>query len=308
MRRVFLSIFVLCACCFCKAQSSSVSSRKSLADAFIRPGAYQLVTSVSDVDINIPQIADRAINKDLFVVAIGNEKYFDGSIPSAKYASNDVSTFVEYCQQTLGVPKDQIHKLENATLNQLKYELNWLKSVASVYDGNAKFILYYAGHGIPDEVSKVSYILPADCYVNDLSTAYSLEELYTSLCSLETNNVLVFLDACFSGKSRNGAFLTASRGVAIKPKSYTPQKESLLVLSATQNDETAYPYEDQQHGLFTYFLLKKLQSTPNALTIKELSEYVIENVKRSSIVINGKPQTPTIITSNKQLWEDFRLK
>lgn len=301
---IFLILYTYCA----YAQSSSVSGRKSLSDTSIKPRTYQTVQPVSDVDENIPQIIGKGINNNLFVVAIGNETYSDKSISSVKYASNDVSIFADYCQQALGVPKQNIHKLENATHNQIKYELNWLNQVASAYGGDAKFIFYYAGHGIPDEVSKVSYLLPADCYINDLSTAYPLVELYDKLGKLETSNVIVFLDACFSGMSRSGTFLSSSRGVVIKPKTYIPQNESLFVLSATQDEETAYPYEEQQHGLFTYFLLKKLQTSPHSLTLTELSDYVVENVKRASVVINGKPQTPTIFTINKQLWNDYRIK
>lgn len=296
-------------CTYCAfAQNSSVSSRKSLNDTSIKPRTYQVNQPISDVDENIPQVIDKGINNNLFVVAIGNETYSDKSISSVKYANNDVSIFVDYCQQALGVPKQNIHKLENATHNQIKYELNWFSQVASAYGGDAKFIFYYAGHGIPDEVSKASYLLPVDCYINDLSTAYPLAELYDRLGKLETNSVIVFLDACFSGMSRSGTFLSSSRGVVIKPKSFTPQNESLFVLSATQDAETAYPYEEQQHGIFTYFLLKKLQESPNSLTLIELSDYVVENVKRASVVINGKPQTPNVNVVSKHLWQNFRIK
>jgi hypothetical protein len=34
---------------------------------------------------------------------------------------------------------------------------------------------------------------------------------------------------------------------------------NMVVFSAAQGDETAYPNNDEKHGMFTYFLLKKLQ-------------------------------------------------
>lgn len=306
-RAILFSVLSILATYGCIAQNSSTSPRKFLNDTSFKPRSYSSAHT-SDVDVNIPQNDSSLINKDLFVVAIGNEEYSDKTISSVKYASNDVSIFTEYCQQTLSVSKDHIHMLINATQSQIKHEISWLQKVSTVYGGTAKFIFYYAGHGIPDEVSKESYILPVDCYANDLSTAYSLKGLYADLSKLDTENVIVFLDACFSGMSRNGTFLSNSRGVVIKPSSTIPQKESLYVLSATHEAETAYPYEEQQHGLFTYYLLKKIQKSSECLTLNELSDYVIENVKKTSVVINGKTQTPTIITSHKKRWENYRLK
>lgn len=41
---------------------------------------------------------------------------------------NDGKTFTEYCKKTLGIPIDNIHYAENATLNDIKYHLAWLKT------------------------------------------------------------------------------------------------------------------------------------------------------------------------------------
>ena len=105
------------------------------------------------------------------------------------------------------------------------------------------------------------------------------------------------MDACFSGAKRNGGMLASARGVAIKAKAAAP-KGSMIVLSAAQGNETAYKYEDAKHGLFTYFLLKKLKDTKGSVTMGELSDYIQDQVGRYSIVENGKSQTPSIMASD----------
>ena len=79
----------------------------------------------------------------------------------------------------------------------------------------------------------------------------------------------VFLDACFSGGGRE-AGLIASRGIKV-----TPKKDGLtgniVVFSATSADQTAMSYKEKHHGMFTYFLLKKLQESNGVCTYKELS-------------------------------------
>ena len=67
--------------------------------------------------------------------------------------------------------------------------------------------------------------------------------------------------------------LATARGVAIKPKASTPGG-NVIVFSAATGDETAYPYDEKGHGLFTYFLLKKLQENKGNVTLGELSAYL----------------------------------
>ncbi len=273
-----------------------------------RKDVYLASISPSDVDENIP------INKDIkrentFVVIIANENYLEYNIPQVEYAKKDGSIFKEYCVKTLSIPADNIRYRENTTLNQIRYELNWLKKVAEAYNGEAKVIFYYAGHGMPDESNSTAYILPSDGFGSDINSAYSLNELYRQLGNLPAQQVTVFMDACFSGAKRNGKMLTAARSVAIKAKSGTP-KGNMVVFSAAQGDETAYQYNRKKHGLFTYFLLKKLQETKGDVNLKDLEIYIRENVQRCSIRENGKKQTPTMQVSPdfQSTIEEYRLQ
>ena len=98
-------------------------------------------------------------------------------------------------------------------------------------------------------------------------------------------------------------------GVAIKPKDFEPQG-NVVVFSATKDDETAMPYRNKNHGLFTYYLLKKLQDTKGAVTVGELSDYVTDRVRKASVEVNGKAQTPTVRSSValSDSWRTWRLK
>ena len=99
-----------------------------------------------------------------------------------------------------------------------------------------------------------------------------------------------------------------ARAVAIKPKATVPQG-NMVVFSAVSNDETALPYEEKGHGMFTYFLLKKLQETKGDVTLKELGDYIRNKVKSESILINDKSQSPTITASGTLAnnWQKMKL-
>ena len=247
---------------------------------------------LADIDLNIP--VNIQSNDKTFVVIIANENY--QKEVKVQFASNDGKVFKEYCEKTLGVPSKNIHYAQDASFGNMKSEIKWISDVASAYNGKAKLIFYYAGHGMPNEADKSAYMLPTDGFSSDFETAIKLDDLYAHLNTNPSLNVTVFLDACFSGSVRDNGMLANARGVKIKPKS-EQIKGNMIVFSAATGEESAYPYKEKQHGLFTYFLLKKLQETKGNVSYANLSNYIIENVKQQSIVVNQKSQTPQVNAS-----------
>lgn len=259
----------------------------------------------SDVDIDIPTVS--ASNSETFAIIIANENY--QSEVTVKFAHNDGRIFRSYCQSVLGIPEENIRYREDATLNNILAEVNWVTNVARVYGGDARIIVYYAGHGMPDESTKTAYLLPVDGSGSDFNTGYSLDKLYKALGELPCKHVTVFLDACFSGSQRGDGMLANTRGVAIKARESAPQGK-MVVFSAAQGDETAWPYAEKGHGLFTYYLLKKLKETKGNVTYGELGDYIQKEVSRRAIVVNSKPQTPTASPSSNlsDTWRKLKLR
>jgi hypothetical protein len=257
----------------------------------------------ADVDVNIP--VSTARSEETFAFIFANESYLNFSVP---FANNDGRIFKEYCAKTLGVPENNIRFYENATFGNMASAVNKIKEIADAYDGDARIIVYFSGQGLTDDNSKTPYLLPVDAVLTNLSaTGYSLEKLNRELSEVSAKSALLIVDACFNGSDREGKMLTASRGVAVKAK---PNRAdgSLIVLSATSNDETAYQYKDKNHGLFTYYLLKKLQEAKGDISYKALTDYVTAEVKRQS-VSNEKVQSPSVTVSDKLIdWQHLKIK
>ena len=265
----------------------------------------QLTATETSVDKNIPVAAQYDMNT--FAVIIGNEQYAeDVTVP---YAGHDAKIFKEYVLRTFGVPEKQINYIENAGLNKIRTAVRWLAKAMEVTNGKGKAIFYYAGHGIPDEASKTAYLLPVDGMSGDIESAYPLNKLYQELGAIPSERITVFLDACFNGGKREGDMLASARGVAIKAKSTVPQGK-IVIFTAAQGDETAYSFKSQQHGMFTYFLLKKLQDSKGNVTLGDLADYLTSEVKRQSFDENSKLQTPSAIPSQSIAgsWRSMKLK
>jgi len=257
----------------------------------------------ADVDINIPETG--AKNEETFAFVFANQDYDKFIVPFAK---NDGEVFKEYCTKTLGIPENNIRFYENATVGNMRSAVNRIKEVADAYDGDARFVVYYSGQGITDESSKIPYLLPVDAVLTNLTaTGYSVEKLNRELSELSAKFVWLIVDACFNGADKEGKMLAWARGVAVKPKTNLAEG-NLILFSATSGSETAYDYKEKNHGLFTYFLLKKLQETKGDITGKALTDYVTTEVKKQS-VNNTSIQSPTVIVSDKLTnWQTLKFK
>jgi uncharacterized caspase-like protein len=168
-----------------------------------------------------------------------------------------------------------------------------------------ELIFYYAGHGFPNEQTYAPYLIPVDVNGTNLSSAIQLKDVYKKFGSSGAKKVTVILDACFSGGGRNQGLL-AARSVRIKPKD-EELSGNMVVFSASSGEQSASPYHAQKHGIFTYYLLKKLQETKGTVSFGELDSYLRNQVGISSIRVNGKVQDPVTTASPDliQQWKEL---
>ena len=253
----------------------------------------------SIVDSDIPEnkkVANR------YALVIGNQDYTSyqrtlSSEQNVDYAENDATIFKQYCLNTLGVKQENMHFLLNATAGQMSQEIDLVSKIVSKLGPDAELIVYYAGHGYPDELTKVPYLIPVDVSASNLNSAIKLSEVYEKLSSTNAGKISVFLDACFTGGGRNSG-LIASRGVKIRPKKGA-LTGNMIVFSASSSDQSSLPYRKEAHGMFTFHLLKKLQETKGAISMGALSDYLIDKVSLQSLKENKKEQDPTVNPSQE---------
>lgn len=288
--------------------SSSVTKTSSQTSSAPQQVIKTASQETSDIDSNIPQASKQ--NPYRFALIIGNEDYSSfqrdlNNEVNVEFAVNDANTFKEYAVKTLGVPSDQVILLTNAKSIEMDRAFRQISLISKNSNGKAEIIFYYAGHGFPDEVTKEPYLIPVDVSANDLKYAFKLADIYKQFTEFPNKKVTVFLDACFSGGARNQG-LVAARGVKVKPKE-NMLTGNLVVFSASSGDQSAMPYKEKGHGLFTYFLLKKLQESKGQTTYKELSEYISEQVGLKSVLVNKKEQNAQTNTSMgiKDIWSNW---
>jgi hypothetical protein len=262
------------------------------------PVPIEKISLRSDVDGDIPSTG--RVTKNRFALIIGNEDYgkFQTGLQSDQnvlFARNDALMFKEYAVNTLGVPEKHTFTLTDATRGQMSREIERITELAKLTP-NAEIIFYYAGHGLPDFETFESYLVPVDVAAANLDDAIKLKDLYSKLASSKASKIMVFLDACFSGGGRGENGLLAARTVKIRPKSDIVEG-NIVAFTASSGKEVSLPYEAQSHGLFTYYLLKKLQETQGNVTLDEVGQYLEQEIPRASLLENGLLQRPQVLVS-----------
>lgn len=261
-----------------------------------------------DVDKDIP--VSKALNQNMFAFIIGNEDYSIGESANVDFAANDAMVFKQYCQKTLGIPENNIKCYTNQTLGLMRRAIRLMKQTAEANKDkkDCSIIFYYSGHGIPNEASKDAFLVPVDADGKYTEDCYSLNQLYQELGSMPVKKVFVFLDACFSGAQRGDGMLMAARGLALAPKEEKPKSNNMVIFSAASGAETAYPYKEKKHGMFTYYLLNMLYRSKGTCNVGELGAYIEKKVKEKSVGVNSKQQTPTVSSSMEGKWENLTFK
>lgn len=230
-----------------------------------------------------------------FAVVVGIEGYKD--LPPASYAEADAKQYKRHLL-SLGVPEENIILLtgKRASRGEIaKYVEEWLPAQTTP-DSRVYFI--YSGHGAPAVDAKKAYLVPWDGDASFLrTTAYALDSLYGSLTGLTGREIIVILDACFSGTGGRSVLAKGLRPL-VTVDDGTKRWPRLTILAASSGAQAAGASEPNRHGLYSYHLLNGLAGQADAdgdghVTVSELHGYA-----RKKVIIEarkeGREQTPTL--------------
>ena len=279
--------------------------------------------SLSEVDIDIP-ISKRKVNG--YALIIGNEDYasYQSDLDVSQnvpFAAQDAESFKNYLNVMYGMPKENIILLINATYGEMSQSIAKFKKLMEFDGEKNNFIFYYSGHGMPDEKTNDPYIMPVDISGYTVNQAISLNKLLSDFSNANYNSCSLFIDACFSGVSRSPEPLIRVKGVGKwkikKTKSSTRSfynfdlitdsdnnlsdfvnpniGKKMVLFSSSSGEETSLTDEKNQHGLFTFHLLKKLKESKGEITTDGLFKYVKNKVGVESIMKFNKQQTPEVL-------------
>ncbi len=231
----------------------------------------------SDIDRPGYRMAE---HPDDFALVVGVEKYSD--LPEARFAGRDAEAAKDHLL-ALGFPSRNIVQLsdDKAGYKSIeKYLETWLPRNSNE---NSRVFFYFSGHGAPDVRTGQAYLLPWDGDPGFLeTTGYPVKRLYEKLSTLKAKEVIVALDACFSGAGGRSVLAKGARPLVMKVDTATAP-QNLTVFAAASGEQITSTLEDQGHGTFTYYFLKGLsggaKDASGRVTTQALYDYLKPKVQ-----------------------------
>ncbi len=223
-----------------------------------------------------------SIAKDVWAVVVGISDYQNTEITDLQYSHVDASAFAYFLESPAGgnVSRDHIKTLinEKATAGQLASAFDWL--LDKVKEGD-QAIIYFSGHGDVERktFSQPGFLLcwdaPAKVYMGGGTFGLSyLQEIISTLSTLNKSKVLLITDACHSGRLA-GSEIGGSQATA---SNLSKQFANEVKLMSCQANELSLegPQWGGGRGVFSYFLMKGLTGMADFNNDKLISLYEIE--------------------------------
>jgi uncharacterized caspase-like protein len=143
-------------------------------------------------------------------------------------------------------------------------------------------------------------MVPYDGHPDFTNKLYPLDRLYEALEKLPAKEVVVMLDSCFSGATGRSVLPSGARPLTLTIENPALTSRKLAVLSAASGTQISSDYDKEQHGLFTYFVLKGLRGDADkdgngVVDVNELYEYIRKRVTVVASEELNRDQTPLLM-------------
>lgn len=247
-----------------------------------------------------------------YAVVVGIEQYRN-HIPPARFAARDAKVVGEYLSRVMGYRDEHVTVLLNdraAKADLEKYVEHWLPNRV---EPDASVFVYFSGHGAPNPKTGEAYLVPFDgdpAFVE--ATGYPLKRLYENLGKLPAKEVVVVLDSCFSGAGGRSVIAKGMRPVGLSMENPFLAGGKTVALTASSGSQVSGTYDQQGHGLLTYFVLKGLRGEADrnrdgAIELAELFDYGKPQVERTARREFNLEQTPQLLGAPDLLAKGIRL-
>lgn len=262
------------------AYLKKISGRRLAQDPAAGPAAAAVEVPKalsSDIDKPSYRLPERP---DDFALVVGIGKYSD--IPEAQFAQRDAEAVREHLIAG-GFPSRNVIELlgEKAGRSSMeKFLETWLPRNVNE---NSRVFFYFSGHGAPDPKTGEAYLLPWDADAGFLeNTGYPIKRLYEKLGALKVKEVVVAMDACFSGAGGRSVLAKGARPL-VTTVAVAGVPKNLTVFAAAGGDQITSTLESEGHGTFTYYFLKGLgggaKDDSGTVTAKGLYDYLKPKVQ-----------------------------
>jgi tetratricopeptide (TPR) repeat protein len=204
----------------------------------------------------------------------------DSGIHDLESPNRDITEIGRVLDEQYGF---EVQLVTDATESAIISGLDALKVQAGPDDA---VIVYFAGHGLYDEVEKRGFWLPVDAELTNTARWVSNDDVTAKLRAIPARHVLVLIDSCFSGMFRDVDTSWPVEAADVQAAKSLAAKRSRVVISSGSNEPVSDTGRDGM-SVFAYYLRDGLLSAKQPFVLPDtLFPTLRERVSQNS------PQTP----------------
>ncbi len=211
-------------------------------------------------------------------LVIGNNDYRE--LPKLKTAAADAKSVAKLLSNDYGF---DTKLLLDATRTDIFTELGRLRAKLTPDDN---LLIYYAGHGVLDEIGQQGYWLPVDAQPDIRANWVSNGDITTSLLAIRAKHVMVVADSCYSDTLVRAAPVEIKTSVARKTWVSRMTKKRARTALVSGGLEPVTDQGSGGHSVFANAILAALRANPDVMS----GQVLYDAIKRP-VVLNSD-QTP----------------
>jgi len=221
----------------------------------------------------------KKLNQNSYAIVVGIENY--DFVDKVNYSSNSANMFSKYLHKIMGVPTDNIWTFSTKSKTTTGYLKTQWGNFIETLNKDSIVYFYYSGHGIASARGD-AHLLPSDTDAkNSLNDKeMKLTNIYKSLENTKAKHIYAFIDSCYSGKNDKGELIIKGVAPILRVKKDLFNKSKITVFTAGRNSDMSNQYEEKNHRLFSYYLMKGLSL--GKVNIEDLYKYVKVEVSKKA--------------------------
>ena len=204
------------------------------------------------------------VKGEQWVLTIGIDSYL--SWPRLKTATNDAKALKKVLLERYHINSSRVIELydENATRKNI---LGTLRDLTRKVKPEDSLLIYYAGHGHIDSITKKGSWIPVESGTDDPGAWISNQDIkdYLNIDAIKAKHVLLVSDSCFSGD-----FFRGTRGAIPEVTDTVIKKAYQLSSRQAITSGGLEPVSDAGFGgnsVFSHFLIAALKNNTNPYLI-----------------------------------------
>ncbi len=207
-------------------------------------------------------------------VVIGNQNYANFQDLESPHA--DARAVSAVLKHDYGF---EVTTMIDATRYELFEMLAELRRESERYDS---VLIYYAGHGYLDEVTRRGYWLPVDAEADNAANWLSTGDITNLVAGLASRHALVIADSCFSGALTRSAYAESPDGRASLLHRLAVRRSRTILTSGGLEPVLDSGSPGSQHSVFADALIDALRDNNDVIEAGRLFVTVRDRVSAAS--------------------------